>query len=104
MPASENLKKMYYRNMPKVRRIIEEVDPLTRGIECAVLLRQNKDAAELAAYLQSSGIAVALEGKSNPCIDNPFGSAARRALQSPIPAIPSLPPSHAAYPAPLHGD
>ena len=65
----------------KIRRIIEEVDPLTRGIECAVLLRQNKDAAELAAYLQSSGIAVALEGKSNPCIDNPLGSAVLAALR-----------------------
>jgi ATP-dependent exoDNAse (exonuclease V) beta subunit len=66
----------------EVRRIIEEVDPLARGIECTVLLRQNKDAAELAAYLQSSGIAVALEGKSNPCTDNPFGSAVVAALRA----------------------
>tara|TARA_B100000886_G_scaffold245746_1_gene172839 strand:- start:2377 stop:4941 length:2565 start_codon:yes stop_codon:yes gene_type:complete len=65
-----------------IRQIIEEVDPLTRSIECAVLLRQNKDAAELAAYLQSSGIAVALEGKSNPCIDNPLGSAVLAALRA----------------------
>ena len=66
----------------EVRRIIEEVDPLARGIECTVLLRQNKDAAELAASLQSSGIAVALEGKSNPCTDNPFGSAVVAALRA----------------------
>ena len=66
----------------EVRRIIEEVDPLARGIECTVLLRQNKDAAELAAYLQSSGLAVALEGKSNPCTDNPFGSAVVAALRA----------------------
>ena len=66
----------------EVRRIIEEVDPLARGIECTVLLRQNKDAAELAAFLQSSGIAVALEGKSNPCTDNPFGSAVVAALRA----------------------
>ena len=66
----------------EVRRIIEEVDPLARGIECTVLLRQNKDAAELAAYLQSSGVAVALEGKSNPCTDNPFGSAVLAALRA----------------------
>ena len=95
--VSENPEEDVSPQYAKVRRIIEEVDPLTRGIECAVLLRQNKDAAELAAYLQSSGIAVSLEGKSNPCIDNPFGSAALLAVQSPIPAIPSLPPSHAAY-------
>ena len=66
----------------EVRRIIETVDPLKNDIECAVLLRQNKDAAELAAYLQSAGIAVALEGKSNPCTDNPFGSAVLAALRA----------------------
>ena len=66
----------------EVRRIIEEVDPLARGIECAVHVRQNKDASELAAYLQSAGIAVALEGKSNPCTDNPFGSAVLAALRT----------------------
>ena len=59
----------------EVRRIIEKVDPLRRGIECAVLMRQNKDVAELAAYLQSFGVPVAVEGKSNPCTDNPLGSA-----------------------------
>lgn len=66
----------------EVRRIIEDVDPLGRGIECAVLLRQNKDAAELAAYLQSAGIAVAIEGKSNPCTDNPLGSVVLAALRA----------------------
>jgi ATP-dependent exoDNAse (exonuclease V) beta subunit len=45
-------------------------------------VRQNKDASELAAYLQSSGIAVALEGKSNPCTDNLFGSAVLAALRT----------------------
>ena len=66
----------------EVRRIIEEVDPISRDIECAVLVRQNKDASELAAYLQSSGISVALEGISNPCTDNPFGSAVLAALRT----------------------
>ncbi len=66
----------------EVKRIIETVDPLGRGIECAVLLRQNNDAAELAAYLQSAGIAVAIEGKSNPCTDNPLGSAVLSALRA----------------------
>ena len=80
--ASGDLEEDVLPQHAKVRRIIEEVDPLTRSIECAVLLRQNKDAAELAAYLQSSGIAVALEGKSNPCTDNPFGSAALSALRA----------------------
>jgi ATP-dependent helicase/nuclease subunit A len=80
--ASENLEEVVLPQHANVRRIIEEVDPLTRDIECAVLLRQNKDAAELAAYLQLSGIAVALEGKSNPCTDNPFGSAVLAALRA----------------------
>lgn len=66
----------------EVLRIIQEVDPLTRGIECAVLLRQNKDAAELAAYLQAEGIAVAVEGTSNPCTDNLLGSAVLAALRA----------------------
>ncbi len=80
--ASEDLEEGILPQHAKVRRIIEEVDPLTRDIECVVLLRQNRDAAELAAYLQSSGIAVALEGKSNPCTDNPLGSAVLAALRA----------------------
>jgi ATP-dependent exoDNAse (exonuclease V) beta subunit len=80
--VSENLEENASPQHGEIRRIIEEVDPLARGIECTVLLRQNKDAAELAAYLQSSGIAVALEGKSNPCTDNPFGSAVLAALRA----------------------
>ena len=66
----------------EVRRIIEKVDPVRRGIECAVLMRQNKDVAELAAYLQSFGIPVAVEGKSNPCTDNPLGSAVLASLRA----------------------
>ncbi|MEE2988262.1 MAG: UvrD-helicase domain-containing protein [Verrucomicrobiota bacterium] len=80
--ASESLEEDVLPQHANVRRIIEEVDPLTRNIECAVLLRQNKDAAELAAYLQSSDIAVTLEGKSNPCTDNPLGSAVLAALRT----------------------
>jgi ATP-dependent exoDNAse (exonuclease V) beta subunit len=80
--VSENPEENVSPQHSEVRRIIEEVDPLARGIECTVLLRQNKDAAELAAYLQSTGIAVALEGKSNPCTDNSFGSAVIAALRT----------------------
>ena len=79
--VSENSEEDVSPQHAEVCRIIEEVDPLARGIECTVLLRQNRDAAELAAYLQSSGLAVALEGKSNPCTDNPFGSAVLAALR-----------------------
>jgi ATP-dependent exoDNAse (exonuclease V) beta subunit len=65
-----------------VRRILEEVRPLEKGIECAVLLRKNKELSELAAYLQSKGIPVAVEGKSNPCTDNPLGTAVLAALRA----------------------
>lgn len=66
----------------EIRQIIESVDPIGRGIECAVLLRKNSDAAELAAYLQSAGIPVAVEGKSNPCTDNPLGTAILSSLRA----------------------
>lgn len=66
----------------EVRSILEEVRPTDRGIECAVLLRKNNEAAELAAYLQTAGIPVAVEGKSNPCTDNPLGSAVLAALRA----------------------
>ncbi|PXA03427.1 hypothetical protein DDZ13_12090 [Coraliomargarita sinensis] len=66
----------------EVLRILEEVDPLERGIECAVLLRKNDDVAALAAYLQSKGLPVAVEGKSNPCTDNLLGSAVLAALRT----------------------
>lgn len=65
----------------EIRRILEEVQPVEKGIECAVLLRKNKELSELAAYLQSHGIAVAVEGKSNPCTDNPLGSAVLAAMR-----------------------
>lgn len=67
---------------PEVLKILQEVDPVARGIECAVLLRQNKDAAALAVLLQANGIPVAIEGKSNPCTDNPLGSAVLAALRA----------------------
>jgi len=65
----------------EIRRILEEVRPLEKGIECAVLLRKNSELSELAAYLQSHGMAVAVEGKSNPCTDNPLGSAMLAAMR-----------------------
>lgn len=66
----------------EVLRILQDVDPLGKDIECAILLRQNKQVAELAALLQAEGIPVAVEGKTNPCIDNLLGSAVLAALRS----------------------
>lgn len=64
-----------------VRNILDTVRPIGNEIECAVLLRKNDDVAALAAYLQSHGYPVAVEGKSNPCTDNLLGSAVLAALR-----------------------
>ena len=66
----------------KVLDILRQIDPITRNIECAALLRQNKDVAALAASLQEAGIPVVVEGKSNPCTDNLLGSAVLAALRA----------------------
>lgn len=66
----------------EVLRIIETVKPIARGIECAILMRQNKDVAQLSAYLQSKGIPLAIEGKTNPCTDNYLGCAILTALRA----------------------
>lgn len=66
----------------EIREILAQVDPISRGIDCAILLRKNNEVAELAAYLQSEGIPVAVEGKSNPCVDNPLGTALLAALRN----------------------
>ncbi len=61
--------------------ILQEIEPWKRRWSCAVLKRSNKQVAALAAHLQSAGIPVAVEGKSNPCTDNPLGAALIAALR-----------------------
>ncbi len=65
-----------------VRKILKEVRPWERGWVCAVLMRDNKSLAELAAHLSAAQIPVAVEGSSNPCLDNPLGTALLAAFQS----------------------
>lgn len=70
----------------KVLEILETTQAWNRGLSCAVLKRDNNGVAALAALLQSKGIPVAVEGKTNPCIDNPLGAvllAALRVVASP---------------------
>ncbi|MEO7932366.1 MAG: UvrD-helicase domain-containing protein [Chthoniobacterales bacterium] len=55
--------------------ILQETRPWERGWSCAALKRSNKSVEALAALLQSHGIPVAVEGKANPCTDNPLGVA-----------------------------
>ena len=59
----------------RVARILEEVEPWRRNLSCGVLTRKNEDASSIAALLQARGIPVSVEGKSNPCNDNPLGLA-----------------------------
>lgn len=62
--------------------ILQEVEPWKRNLSCGVLARKNEDAAAIASLLQSNGIPVALEGKSNPCNDNPLGIALLAAFRA----------------------
>ncbi len=66
----------------EILRILREVDPPSHDIDCAILLRKNDEVAALAACLQAEGIPVAVEGKSNPCVDNPLGTALLGALRA----------------------
>ena len=59
----------------EIVRILRETEPWRRGWSCAVLKRDNRKVAAVAARLQAEGIPVAVEGKSNPCTDNPLGAA-----------------------------
>ena len=66
----------------KILEILESTQPWKRGLSCAVLKRDNNGVAALAALLQSNGIPVAVEGKTNPCTDNPLGTAIIAALRA----------------------
>jgi len=73
-----------------VLEILQQVTPWNRGWECAVLTRSNKEAEAIAALLQSEGIPLTLEGKANPCTDNPLGAMllmAFRAAASPADSL-----------------
>lgn len=65
----------------KILEILQTTRPWERGISCAVLKRDNKGVESLAALLLSKGIPVAVEGKTNPCVDNPLGVALLAALR-----------------------
>jgi len=62
--------------------ILREVKPWKHGKSCAVLVRTNKQLEAIATLLQSDPdqIPVSVEGKSNPCTDNPLGASILAAL------------------------
>ncbi len=67
-------------------KILQEVQPWNHGKSCAVLVRTNDQLTSIAQLLQSEEIPISVEGKSNPCMDNPLGAmllAAMRLAASP---------------------
>jgi ATP-dependent helicase/nuclease subunit A len=77
----------------EIYKLLLGLEPWRKGISCAVLKRDNQSVANLAAFLQSEGIPVAVEGQTNPCLDNPLGvslHAAFRFLGSPSDTLSGL--------------
>ncbi|HWL14578.1 MAG TPA: UvrD-helicase domain-containing protein [Opitutus sp.] len=56
--------------------ILQEIDPLGRGLSCAVLVQGNAMATRLADYLRhEGGLPAVAESDLHVCIDNPLGAA-----------------------------
>jgi len=57
-------------------RLLEEIDPIGRGLTCAILVQQNKVATALADFLRREGGQPAVaESDLQVCGDNPLGAA-----------------------------
>lgn len=57
-------------------RIVQELDPLSAGLTCAVLVRKNDEAAAMADYLRrEGGVPAVAESDLNVATDNPMGAA-----------------------------
>ena len=57
-------------------RLLEEIDPIGRGLTCAILVQQNKTATALADFLRREGGQPAVaESDLHVCNDNPLGAA-----------------------------
>lgn len=64
-------------------RLLHEIAPLERGLECAVLTQTNAAAAALADYLrQEGGIPAVAESDLHVCTDNPLGAALLALVQA----------------------
>jgi len=56
-------------------RLIAEIDPLAKGLTCAVLVQTNATAASVIEALRGAGLEARSEGNFNPCTDNEAGMA-----------------------------
>jgi ATP-dependent exoDNAse (exonuclease V) beta subunit len=55
--------------------IIREVDPVARGINCAIIVRTRAKLDHYVSLLRGQNIPVAAEGRVNPCLKSPEGLA-----------------------------
>jgi ATP-dependent helicase/nuclease subunit A len=56
--------------------LLAEIEPLERGLSCAVLVRKNDTANRLADFLRrEGGLAAVAESDLHVCVDNPLGQA-----------------------------
>lgn len=57
-------------------RLLHEIEPLERGLTCALLVQKNDTAARLADYLRhAGGLPAVAESDLHVCTDNPLGAA-----------------------------
>lgn len=64
-------------------KLIGEIAPLARGLTCAVLVRRNSEAAELADFLRrEGGVPAVAESDLAVCVDHPAGTALLALVQA----------------------
>lgn len=71
-------------------RLIADIDPLSRGLTCAVLVQTNAHAVSVLEALRDEGLEARSEGRFNPCTDNDLGAAVvslLRAISHPADAL-----------------
>lgn len=56
-------------------QLIAEINPLAKGLTCAVLVQTNATAASVIEALRDAGLEARSEGSFNPCTDNEAGMA-----------------------------
>lgn len=67
---------------PAVARLLQNIDPVNRGLSCGVLVRTNSHGRELTRLLRNHGIATSLDGEFQICTDNGVGRWVLAAFQN----------------------
>lgn len=62
--------------------IVREIDPLARGLSCAVLVRDNTTAREFAEFLREGGVPAVAESDLRVAADNPAAAALLSLVQA----------------------